>query len=88
MHGPGTVRSGKWKYYPWREGSDKKDRQKRADQTKRPPVQLYDTVADISETTNLATSYPDVVEQLQAAWERHQQELKANRRPNAELIRS
>ena len=87
MHGPGTVRSGKWKYYPWREGSDKKSQRPSSVSADRPPVQLYDTVADISETTNVATKHPDVVERLQAAWEAHRKELQANRRPNADLIR-
>ena len=87
MHGPGTVRSGKWKYYPWREGSDKKNQRSSSVSANRPPVQLYDTVADISETTNVATEHPEVVERLQAAWETHRKELQANRRPNADLIR-
>ena len=26
LHGPGTVRSGKWKYYPWQEGKHHEDR--------------------------------------------------------------
>ncbi|MEO1525211.1 MAG: sulfatase [Planctomycetota bacterium] len=87
MHGLGTVRSGKWKYYPWREGSDKKGSAKQKNQTDRPPHQLYDTVADISETTNVAEKHPKVVARLQEAWEAHRTELRANRRPNATLIR-
>ncbi len=90
MHGPGTVRSGKWKYYPWPEGAS--DRKKAAvgnaeAGTGRPQVQLYDTVADISETTNLAAEHPEVVARLQAAWIAHNEELSAHRRPAADLIR-
>ena len=90
MHGPGTVRSGKWKYYPWPEGaSDRRQRQETSDAIVkgRPKVQLYDTVADISEKKNVAGQHPDVVKRLHAAWEAHNEELKANRRPTAELIR-
>jgi hypothetical protein len=50
-------------------------------------VQLYDTVADISETTNLAAEHPEVVARLQAAWVAHNEELSAHRRPAADLIR-
>ena len=32
-------------------------------------IQLYDTVADIGETTNVAPDHPDVVKRLQAAWD-------------------
>jgi arylsulfatase A len=87
MHGPGTVRSGKWKFYPWQEG---KGRQRNA-ATGRPPstdpTQLYDTVADIGETTNVAAKHPDIVKRLQAAYDTHVAEIKANRRPTAPLIR-
>ncbi|MBL6713348.1 MAG: sulfatase [Pirellulales bacterium] len=90
MHGPGTVRSGKWKYYPWPEGAS--DRKKAVAgnagrNAGRPQVQLYDTVADISETTNLAAEHPEVVARLQAAWVAHNEELSAHRRPAADLIR-
>ena len=87
MHGPGCVRSGKWKFYPWQEG---KGRQNRDNSTRKPsdfPVQLYDTVADISETTNLASGHPDVVKRLHAAYDAHVAEITANRRPTAELVR-
>ncbi|MCD0463212.1 sulfatase family protein [Roseiconus lacunae] len=89
-HGPGTVRSGKWKYYPWPEGQSgrKADRSARDhNQGDRPSVQLYDTVADIGETRNVANEHPGVVQRLQAAWEAHNKELSANRRPAADLIR-
>ena len=88
MHGPGAVRSGKWKYYPWPEG---KRKQRGADVEGQQPspqkVQLYDTVADIGERTNLASGHPEVVNRLQTAWEKHVEEIKANQRPVANLIR-
>jgi arylsulfatase A len=89
MHGPGTVRSGKWKFYPWQEGKGGgannflPKRRKLSSY----PVQLYDTVADIAETTNLAEEYPEVVTLLQAAYNTHLAEITANRRPTAEMTR-
>ena len=89
MHGPGTVRSGKWKYYPWQEGKGKGDwsRDKPSPKLSQFPVQLYDTVSDIGETTNVAEKHPDVTRRLQAAYDRHVSEISANRRPTAELLR-
>ena len=87
MHGPGTVRSGKWKFYPWQEG---KARQRNADTGKKPstfPVQLYDTLADIGERSNVAAKHPEVVRRLQAAYDAHLADIKANRRPTAKMIR-
>ncbi|MCA9141094.1 MAG: sulfatase-like hydrolase/transferase, partial [Planctomycetales bacterium] len=87
MHGPGTVRAGKWKFYPWREGEFK---QRGAELNGKPstePVQLYDTVADIGETTNLAADHPELVKELQAAYDSHVSEIKANQRPTALLVR-
>lgn len=86
MHGPGTVRSGKWKYYPWKEGT----KRQRGDLKRKPsdhPVQLYDTVADIGETRNVAADHPDIVERLQKAYDEHVAEVSANRRPTAALQR-
>ncbi len=87
MHGPGTVRSGKWKFYPWPEGKGKQ----RGGQPKGPPSpdpeQLYDTVADIGETKNLAAQHPEVIVRLQAAYDAHIAEIKSNRRPTAPLVR-
>lgn len=86
MHGPGAVRSGKWKFYPWKEGT----KRQRGDYKRKPgaqPVQLYDTVADIGERTNVAGEHPDVVARLHAAYDRHVAEIQASRRPTAELIR-
>ena len=50
-------------------------------------MQLYDTVADIGETTNLAAKHPEVVKRLRAAYDAHIAEIKANQRPTAELKR-
>lgn len=89
MHGPGTVRSGRWKFYPWQEGKGKGDwsRDKPSPKLSTFPVQLYDTVADIGETKNLAEMNPDVVDRLQAAYDKHLTEIKANQRPTAEMPR-
>ncbi|HSG70090.1 MAG TPA: sulfatase-like hydrolase/transferase, partial [Planctomycetaceae bacterium] len=87
MHGPGTVRSGNWKFYPWPEGKGNQNRDNKRGKPSPFPVQLYDTVADISETTNVAHKHPDVVERLQAAYDAHVEEIKANRRPTAEMER-
>ena len=87
LHGPGTVRSGKWKYYPWQEGTRHEDRPRKVKQLSKHPVQLYDTVADIGETTNLAEQYPDVVKRLQTAFEKHQADLNTNHRPAVDLQR-
>ncbi|MEE3061910.1 MAG: sulfatase [Verrucomicrobiota bacterium] len=87
MHGPGAVRSGKWKFYPWQEGRGGK----RHDRAKNPspdPVQLYDTQADIGETKNLAIKHPAIVRRMQAAYDAHVSEIKASKRPNQEMKRS
>lgn len=86
MHGPGTVRSGKWKFYPWQEGKGGK----RHDKTRKPspePVQLYDTLADIGETKNVASQYPEIVKRMQIAYGSHLTEIKANKRPAQEMKR-
>ena len=88
MHGPGTVRSGKWKFYPWKEGKGGKRR--RGEQVKNPsafPVQLYDTSTDIGESRNVAENHPELVEKLQAAYIGHVAEIRANQRPTAEMVR-
>ena len=87
MHGPGTVRSGKWKFYPWREGKGKQNRDNSTWQPSTDPVQLYDTVSDIGETTNVAAQHPKIVANLQAAYDAHVAEIKANKRPTAKLER-
>ncbi|MEM9702478.1 MAG: sulfatase-like hydrolase/transferase, partial [Planctomycetota bacterium] len=86
MHGPGTVRSGKWKFYPWEEGTGG-NRNGSLGEPSDQPVQLYDTDADIGETTNLAADHPEVVRRLQAAYDAHLSEIKANRRPTAAMPR-
>lgn len=87
-HGPGTVRSGQWKYYPWKEGqSGRRKQNSTAVSDPQSEVQLYDTVNDIGETKNVAAHYPEVVSRLQKAWEEHLVELNANKRPTAELQR-
>ena len=86
MHGPGTVRSGKWKFYPWMEGKGGK-RHEKANNPSPYPVQLYDTLADIGETKNLASQYPNVVKQMQTAYDSHLVEIKANKRPTQEMKR-
>ncbi|MEK6236943.1 MAG: sulfatase [Planctomycetales bacterium] len=86
LHGPGTVRSGKWKFYPWPEGKGgRRDAAKTNPSTH--PVQLYDTVSDIGEKSNVAADYPEVVKRLQTAYDAHVKEIKANKRPTAKLIR-
>ena len=86
-HGPGTVRSGKWKFYPWKEGQGKQRRDSTAGTPSKEPVQLYDTVADIGETQNRAADYPEVVARLQIAYDAMIKEVKANQRPTAKMIR-
>ena len=86
MHGPGTVRSGKWKFYPWREGKSGR----RHDKAKNPstdPVQLYDTLADIGETKNLAAKHPDVIKRMQTAYDSHIEEIKQHKRPTRGMNR-
>ncbi len=87
MHGPGTVRSGQWKFYPWPEGKGKQNRDNPTWKPSTDPVQLYNTVSDIGETTNVASKHPEIVQRLQAAYDSHVAEIKANKRPTAELIR-
>lgn len=87
MHGPGTVRSGKWKFYPWPEGKGNQNRDNANWKPSTFPVQLYDTVADIGETTNLAAENPEIVARLQVAYDTHVAEIKANHRPTAKMIR-
>ena len=87
MHGPGTVRSGKWKFYPWQEGKGKQNRDNITWEPSTDPVQLYDTLADIGETSNLASTNPQIVKRLQAVYDAHVEEIKANQRPTAELVR-
>ncbi|MGI9242650.1 MAG: sulfatase family protein [Verrucomicrobiales bacterium] len=86
-HGPGTVRSGKWKFYPWRVGQGNRRRDPAAGSPSPQPVQLYDTDDDIGETRNVASEYPEVVARLQTAYDDGLQEITANKRPTAALER-
>jgi hypothetical protein len=86
MHGPGTVRSGSWKFYPWKETNNGrnaiKDRVVSTD-----PVQLYHVVDDIGERKNVAADHPDVVAKLQAAYDAHVAEIRSNLRPTLVMRR-
>lgn len=85
IHGPGTVRAGRWKFYPWAEG--KNNRPARPNAKVDFPVQLYDIASDISETTNVASSHPDVVRRLQTAYDQFKAEIETERRPTQTMIR-
>lgn len=87
MHGPGTVRSGKWKFYPWQEGKGKQKRDTAKWEPSTDSVQLYDTINDIGETTNVANAHPKIIKQLQAAYDAHVTEIQANQRPTAKMVR-
>lgn len=87
MYGPGTVRSGKWKFYPWKEGTGDTSRDKPLKNPSDFPVQLYDLSEDIGETKNVAESHPDVVKQLQAVFEQHVAGITADQRSAAKMIR-
>ncbi|TWT84424.1 Arylsulfatase [Planctomycetes bacterium CA13] len=87
MHGPGTVRSGKWKFYPWQEGKGKQNRDTAKWKPSPDPVQLYDTIEDIGETTNIASKHPEVVKRLHAIYDAHVAEINANQRPTCEMER-
>lgn len=86
-HGPGAVRSGKWKFYPWREGTKNQRGADRKGQPSPEPVQLYDTLADIGETKNLAADHPELVKQLTAVGKAQAEEIAKNKRPTAAFIR-
>ena len=89
MHGPGTVRSGKWKFYPWQEGKSgsRRDPTPAGRKPSPLPVQLYDTDADIGETRNLAAEHPEIAARLATAYEKHIANIQANKRPTATMIR-
>jgi arylsulfatase A len=75
-HLQGALRNGKWKFYPWPEGGDKK-----ADKSEPPRkgVQLYDLSKDIGETTNVAVQHPEVVQRLETVYRRMTEDLKKNK---------
>jgi len=88
MHKEGTVRSGKWKFYPWREKKGGKGNDAPVGREPSPlPVQLYDTRSDVTESKNLADKYPEIVANLQGIWKKHIAEIEANARPTAVMIR-
>jgi arylsulfatase A len=80
-HGLGALRSGSWKFYPWPEGADLKKKDSQPLPEGAPKVQLYDLAKDIGEKHNVAAEYPQVVERLQAAYERMSADLKKNKLP-------
>ncbi|MEM7143848.1 MAG: sulfatase [Verrucomicrobiota bacterium] len=90
MHGPGTVRSGKWKFFPWNVGAGRGWEKEKPADGREPsplPVQLYDTEADVGEIVNLAEEHPEVVARLQAAYDAQVADIEANQRPVAEMVR-
>lgn len=86
MHGPGTVRSGPWKFYPWKETNTERGAPANHVPSKN-PVQLYHTVKDIGERNNVAAEHPDLVARFQAAYDAHVKEIEANRRPAMTMVR-
>jgi len=86
LHGPGAVRSGPWKFYPWAEKAGGRNGV-RGREPSPEPVQLYHVVDDISERHNVAADHPEVVARLQAAYDAHAAEVAANRRPAMTMTR-
>ena len=86
LHGPGTVRSGPWKFYPWPEKTEGRDGVTGREPSPE-PVQLYHVFEDIGETRNLAARHPQIVRRLQATYDAHAAEVQANRRPTAKMER-
>lgn len=80
MHGPGTVRSGPWKFYPWKETNTGRSAIP-GHIVSTNPVQLYNTVEDIGERKNVAADHPEIVARMQAVYNAHLAEIKANQRP-------
>jgi len=76
------VRSGKWKYYPFRAGTGTKDRISEGDPRAAAPAQLYDLSVDLHEKQNLAEQHPDVVVKLQKALDDLKADLDTNKRPS------
>ncbi len=86
MHGPGTVRSGPWKFYPWRENNSGRGAIPNHKPSK-DPVQLYNVFDDIGERRNVAAQHPELVARLQQVYDVHVKEIEAKRRPVQELAR-
>lgn len=86
MHGPGTVRQGKWKYYPWKEKKEGRDAP-----VGRPPspqkVQLYDLSSDIGENKNLAAEHPEVCDSMQKIYDAQVRDIESSSRSTALLVR-
>ncbi|MBC8434831.1 MAG: sulfatase-like hydrolase/transferase [Verrucomicrobia bacterium] len=76
------VRSGKWKFYPFRAGTGSKDRLKEGDPRAVAPVQLYDLSTDLYEEQNLADQHPEVVVKLQKALDDLRTDIENNKRPS------
>ncbi|MDD7985523.1 sulfatase [Lentisphaera marina] len=84
LYNEGCVRSGKWKYYPFNAAEAKKRPLKKSDPRSKAPVQLYELSADVSEKVNLAEEYPEVVAQLQKAYDELKSDIEKNARPRGE----
>jgi len=76
----GSVRSGKWKFYPWPENKSK-NKKKDDGKLNAPKVQLYDLSEDIGETNNVAGENPEVVARLSKVFADFKADLKENSRP-------
>lgn len=86
MHGPGTVRSGPWKFYPWRETNSGRNATKDHVPSK-DPVQLYNVINDIGERNNVASQHPELVKELQHVFDAHVAEITVSQRPTQLLTR-
>ena len=86
MHREGTVRSGPWKFYPWKENI-KGSHAIEGHVPSEDPVQLYHVVNDIGERKNVASQHPDLVERFQEVFEAHVADITANRRPTQLMTR-
>ena len=86
MHKEGTVRSGPWKFYPWKENNKGRGALNNHTPSK-DSVQLYNVVDDIGERKNVASQHPELVKKLQDVFDKHVAEIKANQRPTQLLKR-
>ena len=86
MHKEGTLRSGPWKFYPWKE-NDKGKNHPEGHIPSDDPVQLYNVFEDIGERANLASQHPELVKKFQTTFDAHVAEIEANRRPTQVMIR-
>ena len=84
MHKEGTLRSGPWKFYPWR---DKGNKGVKDYVISKDPVQLYNVEDDIGERTNVASHHPELISSFQAVFDAHVAEITANRRPTESMSR-